>query len=68
MLVQLGVIALGLAVFELCAFIGTIWPAPPFLLLPAAVMVFVWMEVLRRSDDIAGRNKDALIGTFAKKQ
>jgi ABC-2 type transport system permease protein len=68
MLVQLGVIAVGLAVFELCAFIGRLWLAPIFFLLLAVVMVFVWMAVLRRSDDIAGRNREVLIGALAKSQ
>jgi ABC-2 type transport system permease protein len=68
MLVQLGVIATGLAVFELCAFIGRIWLAPLVFLLLSAAMIFIWMEVLRRSDSLAERNKDVLIGALAKRQ
>jgi ABC-2 type transport system permease protein len=66
MLVQLGVVVIGLAIFELCAFLGKDWLAPLAFLLLAAAMVFVWLEVLRKTDDIAARNKDALIETLAK--
>jgi hypothetical protein len=52
----------------LCAFIGRVWLAPPFLLLPAVVMAFVGMEALLRGSNDIGRDKDALISTLAKKQ
>ncbi len=68
MLVQLSVIAIGLVVFQFSAFIGKPWLAPLFFLLLAAVMVFVWMQVLRKADGLADRNRDALIGTLAKKE
>ena len=68
MLVQLGVVAVGLGIFELCGFLGKMWLAPVAFLLLAAAMVVVWMEVLRRADNIAARNQDALIGTLAKQE
>jgi ABC-2 type transport system permease protein len=68
MLVQLGVVAVGLGIFELCGFLGKMWLAPVAFLLLAAAMVVVWMGVLRRADNIAARNQDALIGTLAKQE
>jgi hypothetical protein len=66
MLIQLGVMAVGLAVLEFCELVKQTWLAPLAFLLLAAAMVVVWLEVLRRADNIAARNKDALIGTLAK--
>jgi ABC-2 type transport system permease protein len=66
MLVQLGVVGVGVAIFELCSYLGKQWLAPIALLALAALMVFVWIGVLRRADDLASRNQDTLISTLAK--
>jgi ABC-2 type transport system permease protein len=66
MLVQLGVIGVGAAIFELCSYLGKPWLAPLAFLVLATIMVFVWTSVLRKADDLASRNKDTLIGTLAK--
>ena len=68
MLVQLGVIAVGLVVFELSELLQRNWIAPLVFLSLSAVMIVVWMAVLRRTDDIAGRNKDRLIEVLAKRE
>jgi len=68
MLVQLGVIAVGLAVFELCELVERLWLAPPVFLFFAAVMILVWLAVLRRADNLASRNKDRLIEVLAKRE
>jgi ABC-2 type transport system permease protein len=66
MVVQVGVVFIGAGIFELSSLINKIWLAPFVFLALAVVMTFVWMGVVRRADDIAGRNKDMLIGTLAK--
>jgi len=68
MLVQLGVIAVGLAVFELSELMEKTWLAALVLLVLAAVMFLVWMAVLRRTDSMAARNKDRLIEVLAKRE
>jgi len=68
MLVQLGVIAVGLAVFEIGDALQMTWLAPLVFLSLAAVMILVWIAVLRRADSMAGRNKDRLIEVLAKRE
>jgi ABC-2 type transport system permease protein len=66
MLIQLVVMAIGGGIIVSCARIEKLWLATPILLLLAVAMVFVWMRVLSNIENLAGRNRDALIGTLAK--
>jgi ABC-2 type transport system permease protein len=66
MLIQAAVMGIGLAVFEVCLLLERIWLATPVLLALAAIMLLVWMRVLKNVDSMANRHKDALIMTLAK--
>jgi ABC-2 type transport system permease protein len=65
-LVQLGVIAIGAAVFGLCWALGNQWLAVPIFLVLAAAAVVFWIRGLRNADALASRHKDELIATLAK--
>ncbi len=66
LVVQVGVLALGAAVFELCSFFDQLWLAIPGFLVLAAAAVFVWLRVLGNTDDIANQRRDSLIGILMK--
>jgi ABC-2 type transport system permease protein len=66
MLIQIFVMACGVAVLELCSYLGRKWLAAPILLVLCGVACVVWMRVLAHSDSIANRNRDNLIATLAK--
>ena len=61
LLVQVGVLGVGAAVFELCSIGGMLWLAVPVFLVLAGVAVFVWLRILGNSDEIASQRKDLLI-------
>jgi ABC-2 type transport system permease protein len=66
LLAQVGVLAVGAAVFEICSIGGMLWLAVPSFLVLAAVAVFVWLRILGNSNDIASQHKDLLIATLMK--
>lgn len=66
LLAQVGELAVGAAVLELCSIGGMLWLAIPSFLVLAAVAVFVWMRILGNADDIASQHKDLLIATLIK--
>lgn len=66
MLIQTSLLGIGAAVISLSAFFGKPWASVPVLLMFAAVAVFVWLRVLRLSDDMANRRRDTLISRLAK--
>jgi len=68
LLVQLGILGVGAAVFSLCSLFDRLWLAVPVFLLLAAGAAYAWMRVLGNADGIANRRKDTLIGTLAKAQ
>jgi ABC-2 type transport system permease protein len=66
LLVQLGVLGAGAAVFGLCWLFGEPWVAVPVFLLLAAGAVFAWLRVLGNADAMANSRKDTLIATLMK--
>jgi ABC-2 type transport system permease protein len=66
MLIQAGVLGVGVLVFWLCWSWKSLWlPVPVFLTLAAGAL-FAWIGVLQHSDDTAGQYKDSLIATLMK--
>ena len=66
LLVQLGVLAVGAAVFSLCWFLDRMWLATPIFLTLAMGAVFVWRRVLGNADGLAYQRRDALMATLMK--
>ena len=66
MLIQLGVLGVGLLVFWLCWSLKNHWlPVPIFLALTVGALFF-WTRVLHYSDDNANQRRDSLIATLMK--
>ncbi len=65
-LVQLGTVAVGAAVFGLCWYLKMLWLAVPIFLLLAAAAGFVWWRILGNVDAIANGRRDELIATLMK--
>jgi ABC-2 type transport system permease protein len=63
MLIQLALMAIGGGIFVFCARAEKLWLATPILLVLAAAMVLVWMRVMSNIENLANRNRDALIAT-----
>jgi len=66
LLVQLGFLAVGAAVFGLSWYLDTQWLAVPIFLVLAVGGVYVWMRVLGNVDAMANERRDALIATLMK--
>jgi ABC-2 type transport system permease protein len=66
LLVQLGVIGVGAAVFGIGWFMGELWTAAAIFLVLALGAVFFWMRILRNADVIANAHRDTLIATLMK--
>ena len=66
LMLQVGMLAVGALVFELCSIGGMMWLTVPIFLALTAVAVFVWLRILGNSDDIASQHKDLLIATLMK--
>jgi membrane protein implicated in regulation of membrane protease activity len=66
LLVQLGFLAVGAAVFTLCWYLDRMWIAVPVFLVLAIVAVFVWRQVLGNADALANERRDVLIATLMK--
>lgn len=66
MLIQTTLLGVGAGVISLCGFFSKLWLAAPVLLALAAVAILAWIEVLRNSDAIAHRRRDALLARLAK--
>ncbi len=66
LLAQLGVIAVGAAVFGIGWFLDELWLAVPVFLALAAGAIFLWMRVLRNADVLANGRRDALMATLMK--
>jgi ABC-2 type transport system permease protein len=65
-LIQLGVLGVGVLVFWLCWSLKTPWLPVPIFLALAAGALFVWLRILHYSDDNASQHRDALIATLMK--
>ncbi|HUX45332.1 MAG TPA: hypothetical protein VMV57_11325 [Terracidiphilus sp.] len=69
MLCQTTMLGLGGAVFGLCLLYDAPgWVAPVVLLALAGVATFGWLRVLGNCDEMANRNRDALMATLGKVQ
>lgn len=66
LLVEVGTIAVGAAVYEACSVNGTLWMAIPICLILAAIAALVWLRILRNVDEIAAQRKDQLIAKLVK--
>ena len=66
LLVEIGLLGVGAAVFEVCSICGVLWLSVPIFLVLAGVAVFVWLRVLGNSDNLASKRKDLLIATLMK--
>jgi ABC-2 type transport system permease protein len=66
MLIQLGVLGIGVLVFWFCWSLKNRWLPVPIFLVLAVGASFVWMRVLHYSDDNANQRRDSLIATLMK--
>jgi ABC-2 type transport system permease protein len=66
LLIQLGVMGAGAAVFGLCWLFEELWVAVPVFLALAAGAVFAWWRVLGNADAMANSRRDTLIATLMK--
>jgi hypothetical protein len=66
LLVQLGVIGVGAAVFGIGWFAGELWMAAAIFLVLAAGAVFFWIRILHNVDAMANAHRDTLIATLMK--
>jgi ABC-2 type transport system permease protein len=65
-LIQLGVLGVGVLIFWLCWSLKIPWLPVPIFLALAVCAFFVWMRVLHYSDDNANQRRDSLITTLMK--
>jgi hypothetical protein len=68
MLIQFGVLGVGVLVFWLCWSVKEPWLPVPIFVVLAMVAFFAWMRVLHYSDDNAGQRRDSLIATLMKSE
>jgi ABC-2 type transport system permease protein len=66
MLIQIGVLGIGVGIFALCSFFDRLWMATPVFLCLAGAASIVWMRVLDRVDKMASDHRESLIATLAK--
>jgi ABC-2 type transport system permease protein len=66
LLVQLGILGIGVAVFALCTFAQALWLAIPIFLALAAGAIVAWLRVLTNIDGMANQRRDSLMATLMK--
>ncbi len=66
LLIQLGVLGVGVLVIWLCWSLKLHWLPVPIFIALAGVACFVWMRVLHYSDENANQRRDSLIATLMK--
>jgi protein-S-isoprenylcysteine O-methyltransferase Ste14 len=66
LLVQLGFLAIGAAVFSLSWFLDKMWMAAPIFVLLAVGAVVVWHQVLNTANDVANERRTELITALMK--
>lgn len=67
-IIQAGVLAVGVLVFWFCWSLKNQWLSVPILLTLALGAIFVWIRVLHYSDDNANQRRESLIATLMKIQ
>lgn len=65
-LVQLGMMAVGAAVFGLCWWLDNLWLAVPAFLALSAGAIFVWLRGLGKVAAITNQRRDALLAALMK--
>lgn len=68
LLIQVGVLGIGVLVFWLSWSLKDLWLPVPIFLALAVGAVFVWLRILHYSDDNANQRRDSLIATLMKAQ
>jgi ABC-2 type transport system permease protein len=63
---QVGALAIGAAVFAVCAFLDRLWLAVPIFLALAVGSILTWFRLLPKFDVMANKRRDALIETLVK--
>jgi ABC-2 type transport system permease protein len=66
MLIQAGVLGLGVSVFALCSLFDRLWLAVPVFLILAAGAVLAWLRVLAHIDIMANQRRESLIATLCR--
>jgi len=66
LLIQLGLMGVGAAVFALSWFLDKPWLAVPVFLVLALAAFFAWLRVLGNVDRMANQRRDTLIATLMK--
>jgi hypothetical protein len=66
LLVQLGILGIGVAVFALCLLAQALWLAIPIFLAMAGGAFIAWMRVLSNIDGMANQRRDSLMATLMK--
>jgi ABC-2 type transport system permease protein len=66
MLIQAGVLGLGVSVFALCSLFNRLWLAVPVFLVLAAGAFFAWLRVLAHIDAMANQRRESLIATLCR--
>jgi ABC-2 type transport system permease protein len=66
MLIQAGVLGIGVSVFALCSLFDKLWLAAPVFLILAAGAVLAWLRVLAHIDGMANQRREALIATLCR--
>jgi ABC-2 type transport system permease protein len=66
MLIQLGVLGIGVGILVVCAYFHRLWLAVPVFLVLAAGAFIAWMRVLNSIDGIAARRRETLLATLVR--
>jgi ABC-2 type transport system permease protein len=66
MLIQLGVLGIGVGILVVCAYFNRLWLAVPVFLVLAAGAFIAWMRVLNSIDGIAARRRETLLATLVR--
>ena len=66
MLIQAGVLGVGVSVFALCSLFDRLWLAVAVFLILAAGAVFAWLRVLAHIDAMANQQRESLIATLCR--
>lgn len=66
MLIQLGLLGIGVGVFALCSLYDRLWVAVPVFLSLAGAATIAWIHVLGNVDALANQRRETLIAALAK--
>jgi ABC-2 type transport system permease protein len=66
LLIQAGVLGVGVGLFALCAFFAKLWLAIPIFVLMAAGAFIAWMRVLGNVDGMANKRREELVSELVR--